>query len=283
MNQRASPSEPPDLTTPDRAHPRTRYRGAFRISLGISALLHVVAIALYPSFFSGIPEADPRFGGYIQPLDPGGTELVNLLELPPDQEPETPPQPEEEPDPEVPVIPIQDPSVGIVAPPGTERPAEGPPGPTAAERIRPRAEDLRFWTPVDPERASLSPEEIMRLRFMAEAEAMNDSAAAAAARAARATDWTYTDEEGKRWGVSPGKLHLGDLTLPLPFGFGAAPGQQERAQDRLWAWDEIETGAARGAVSNSWKERDRAIRDRMNARRNPDTTRTGGGGSSGPN
>jgi hypothetical protein len=118
----------------------------------------------------------------------------------------------------------------------------------------------------------------MRLQLIAELEAMADSAAIAAELERRATDWTYTDEDGKRWGVSPGKIHLGDLTLPVPFGFGMSAYDRERARDRLWAWEEIEQSAARGAVIESWKERDRRIRERLNAERRPDTTRTGGGG-----
>jgi hypothetical protein len=275
MNGRTSPSETPDATFPARVHPRTRYRGAFRISLGISAVIHVLAIALYPSFYSGIPEASQEYGGYLQLLSPQGTELVNLIELPDDQESETPP-PQEEPDPEVPVIPVEIRPTGVVAPPGPERPAEGPPGPTAAERIKPKAGDLRLWAPVDPERTALTKEELMRLQFIAELEAMNDSAAIAAELARRATDWTYTDEEGKKWGVSPGKIHLGDLTLPMPFGFGPSAMQRERAEDRLWAWDEIERGAATGELLRSWKDRDRAIRERMNAQRRADTTGVGG-------
>lgn len=281
MNRRPPPPDSPEITIPDRAHPRARYRGAFRISLAISAVIHLLAIALYPSFFSGIPEAGMQFGGYAQPLAPQGTELVNLVEIPPDQDPDTP-RPPEEPEPEVPVIPMEERRPGILAPPGVEAPVVGPDAPTAAERIRPKAEDLRYWAPIAPERTALTDEEVMRLRLIAELEAMNDSAALAAELARRATDWTYTDEEGKRWGVSPGKLHLGDLTLPLPFGFGASAAQRERDQDRLWAWDEIERGAATGELLRSWKDRDQAIRERMNAERRADTTRAGRGGGIDP-
>jgi len=276
MNGRTSSTESPDSTVPDRPHPRARYRGAFRISLGISAVLHLLAIALYPSFFTGIPQANPEYGGYLQNLSARGTELVNLLELPVEEEPEIPP-PEEVPEPEVPVISTDVLPTGVVAPPGPDQPTEGPPGPTAAERIRPKAGDLRFWAPVDPERTALSREELMRLQLIAKLEVLNDSAALAAELAHRATDWTYTDEDGKKWGVSPGKIHLGDLTIPLPFGFGMSAGQRERAEDRLWAWDEIERGAASGELLRSWKDRDEAIRERMNARRKPDTTGVGGG------
>jgi len=222
-------------------------------------------------------------GGFLQPLTPQGTELVNLLELPAEEDPETPETPEEVPQPEVPVIPVEARPTGVVGPPVPEQPALGPPGPTAAERIRPKEGDLRFWAPVSPERTALSREELMRLRLIAELEAMNDSAAVAAELARRATDWTYTDDEGKSWGVSPGKIHLGDLTLPMPFGFGPSAMQRERAEDRLWAWDEIERGAATGELLRSWKDRDRAIRERMNADRRPDTTRVGGRGPHPPN
>jgi hypothetical protein len=258
-------------------HPRARYRGAFRIGLAISALVHLVAVALYPSFFAGLPEPSFRLSGSARPEAPQGTELVNLRELPADQDPDAPAPPEDEPDVQEPEVPRTTTPAGILDRPGLEAELPGPPGPTAAERLRPRAEDLRFWAPVDPERTAPTPEEIMRLRFVALLETLNDSAAAAAAAAAEATDWTYTDADGKKWGISPGKLHLGDLTLPLP-SFGTSAGQRERAEDRLWAWDAIERGAAAGAVRQSWRDRDREIRERMNAERKPDTTRTGGGG-----
>ena len=284
MNGRIPPSESPDPTFPDRVHPRSRYRGAFRISLGVSAVVHLLAIALYPSFFSGIPEANLEAGGFIQPLGPSGTELVNLLEIPESEDPETPPPPEDEPDPLVPIVPVSVRPQGLDAPSSAlVDPNEGPPGPTAAERIRPKAGDLRFWAPVDPERTALTQEEYMRLRLIAELEAQNDSAALAAERASRSTDWTHTDDEGKKWGVSPGKIHLGDLTLPMPFGFGPNAMQRERAEERLWAWDEIERGSASGELLRSWKARDRAIRERMNAQRKPDTTGVGGGGFHPPN
>ena len=281
MSLRTSPSDVPGVAHPERTHPRDRYRGAFRISLAISAVFHLMAIALYPSFSSGIPEVGLNFGGYLQPLAPPGTELVNLVEVPPDQDPDAPAAPEEEPEPAAPVDPRLASPPGIDVPSGLQLPDRGP---TAAEVLKPRAGDLRYWAPVSSERTALTEEEILRLRFIAQLEAANDSAALAAERANPDTDWTYTDEDGKTWGVSPGKIHLGDITLPMPFGFGASPMQRERAESRLWAWDAIERGAASGAVNNSWKERDRAIRERMNAERKPDTTRTGGGrgGGRGP-
>lgn len=280
MKGRPPPVESDYITIPDRAHPRNRYRYAFRISMAISAVIHLVLIALYPGFFSGIPQIGQAFGGYTQPEIPQGTELVNIVEISPDQEPdfERPPDVSE---PEIPVLPVQAAPTGVDVLPGLEPPVEGPVGPTAAERIRPKAQDLRYWAPVAPERTELTQEQVMRLQLVARLEALNDSLARAEKRAVDAMDWTYTDDEGKQWGVSPGKIHLGDLTIPMPFGFGTSSHQRERAEDRLWAWDEIEAAAARGAVSNSWKERDKAIRERMDARRRGDTIRTGGRGGGG--
>ncbi len=86
-------------------------------------------------------------------------------------------------------------------------------------------------------------------------------------------DLTYTDDEGKKWGVSPGKIHLGDLTLPMPFGFSAPPGSMEEIQGRLWEWDVINRGASSAAARRTWREADEAIRRRKEAARRPDTTR----------
>ena len=97
-------------------------------------------------------------------------------------------------------------------------------------------------------------------------------------------DWTRTDEDGKRWGVSPGKIHLGDVTIPFPYSFSAPPANRDQVGRRVWEWDEIESGAVAGAVRANWKDRAAAIRARKEAERAievarqkakppPDTTR----------
>ena len=243
----------------------------------ISAVLHLVAIALYPSLTRGMPEWFPP---YIDPTAvprPPGMELVNLLELPAPvdtEDPERLDEPEPEPEPEVPEVPE------VVAPPELEVPPTPVPPeeveieelPTAAERLRPRAGDLRLWAPVDPDLAALSEEQLLRLMFAAELEVLGDSLAAAEELARRATDWTYADAEGRKWGVSPGKLHLGDITIPLPFAFGAPPGQRDQVRDRVWEWEQIERGAVTSEILRTLRERDEAIRRRMDAERRADTT-----------
>jgi hypothetical protein len=123
---------------------------------------------------------------------------------------------------------------------------------------------------VDPNLTDLTEEQVYRLRLIAALEAMGDSAAAAEERARAALDWTHTDSEGRKWGVSPGKLHLGDITIPFPFSLSAPP--SSGAQQRIWEWDEIEAGAARGMIRQTLKERAEAIRRRKDAERRADTT-----------
>lgn len=250
---------------------RGGYRKAFWISLGVSTVVHVLAVVLYSNLSIGAPYWAPWEGATGEPLSPEGTELVNLEALPEEEVPEVMP-PEEEPEPQVAEpTPSPGPPGADEASPTREAPP-GPPAPTAAQRLRPRAGDLRLWAPVDPEFTRLSREDLMRILLSAELEDAADSMALAQELAERMTDWTYTDDDGGRWGVSPGKLHLGDITLPLPFGFGAPPMVREQNANRIWAWEDIQRGAASKGVRDYWKERAEAIRARRDAERRPDTT-----------
>ena len=235
----------------------------------ISAVLHLVAIALYPSFSQGIPEWLPIYGGPPRLTAPPGIELVNLAELPPATEVEVPVRDE----PERPVEAVEA-APAAPPPPGPERPGEveAVEGLSAAERLRIQEGDLRLWAPVDPDRLRLTDEQIARIWLLAELEALGDSMALAEELARRGTDWTYTDSLGRRWGVSPGQLHLGDVTIPLPFAFGVPPGRAEQVRNRMWEWDAIERGAASGDILRTWRQRDEQIRRRMEALRRADTT-----------
>ena len=122
----------------------------------------------------------------------------------------------------------------------------------------------------------------MRLTLAGRLEEWADSVAAALAVENALTDWTTTDANGGRWGVSPGKIHLGDITLPMPFYFGGNSWQREQAARRAWEDQDILNGAASAAARASWRERAEAIRRRKDRERRdvevqPDTTR----GSSG--
>jgi hypothetical protein len=136
--------------------------------------------------------------------------------------------------------------------------------------------DARLWT-MAPEAARFTPAQLEQLRVLWAILDMNDSLAAAEATARRMTDWTFTDASGGKWGISEGKIHLGDVTLPLPM-FGAPAGSE--AAERSWVDREIARGAAAAAARANMNERIKAIRERIDrARREreralpPDTTR----------
>lgn len=249
----------------------------------VSALLHGVAILLYPLLVGppgpgGIPSALPA----VQ--DPPGMEVVQLSTAPDEEEPLPAPREPLEEAPSEPA-PVPQEVGGGEAERGdpAEAAPSGRPRRSAAEELRPRASDPRLWADLPDEITDVSPQRMAELRLIWAMESMRDSAAAAAAAAAAATDWTYTDEDGGRWGVSPGKIHLGDLTLPLPFSFGA-PWNSDAAR-RAREDAEINRAAEAAAARETQEERAEAIRERREHQRStpPDTTGgSGGGGGSLP-
>jgi hypothetical protein len=133
---------------------------------------------------------------------------------------------------------------------------------TAAERLAPRVIDPRIWRPMVllPREPRL---EDVQARLAEAMEMLSDSALADAERAMRARDWTVEDADGGRWGISPGKLHLGSVTLPLPIFFPVDMEQQ--ARDRYWA--ELELQFDRAELMESFDVRVRAIRERRDRER----------------
>ncbi|HSH45951.1 MAG TPA: hypothetical protein VK966_08850, partial [Longimicrobiales bacterium] len=143
---------------------------------------------------------------------------------------------------------------------------------TAAERLAPRLVDPRLWRPVILPRTPTFADVQARI---AEAVGMlSDSALAETERAMAATDWTVEDDDGGRWGISPGKLHLGKLTLPLPIAFPPAMTPEDIASEREWY--DIQAQAQRAELLESFEERVKAIRERRErerAERKPDSDR----------
>ena len=103
-------------------------------------------------------------------------------------------------------------------------------------------------------------------------EAYDDSVAAEIIRQAEAMDWTV-GEEGNKWGVSPGRIHLGPITLPLPFYVG--PGRE--SEDMLRDYDAIQRQAGQAGIDETFDDRIKAIREREERAREAakrDTTKT---------
>jgi hypothetical protein len=81
--------------------------------------------------------------------------------------------------------------------------------------------------------------------------------------ARRAMDWTVEGKDGERWGVSPGKLHLGTVTLPLPVQLRGTPDDEEAAR----AWAEAQRHADHARTRSLFDERARALRERRERER----------------
>lgn len=174
-----------------------------------------------------------------------------------------------------PSAPVE-PGEGRAAGQGGAGTGAGGPAPAAAERLRPALRDARLWAPLDRAVNELTAEQRLELELAGRIEEWQDSVAAALAVESGLTDWTRTDSQGRKWGISPGVLHLGGLTLPLPFSFATPIGMRDVERERQWEWREITRAAATGAVHDSWKDRAKAIRerrDRERAQAKPDTTR----------
>lgn len=257
---------------------RARSSRAWWVGGGISVVVHAVVLMLYGGV-AGPPTVSVSPGGASE-TELQGIELLNLavqVDEEPDQEPERPDDPEvrvvQEVEPAPPTV-EEDEERGPVSGDGPgagvgEEEDEMAEGPTAAERLRIRSDgDVRLFAPLANEALGrLSPEQILAAELAWRLRGVNDSLAAIEQRRADATDWTYTDEDGNRWGVSPGKIHLGSITLPLPFAFGINPGRYEDAQEQAWLDAELSRGTARAIVWESLQERARAIRERRDRER----------------
>jgi hypothetical protein len=250
--------------------PRAGYGRALRVGFAISALVHLIALLIYPSL-QRLPA-----GGPVPLLPPIGGEpaqgmtVLRIVTVDATSESERPPEPEQ-------ITPVEQPAEAPAAPDVEERPGTGlvPPGPTVVERLRPFLANPRLWVELDPDLNELTLGQILELELAGRITEWQDSLESAIAAERALTDWTYTDGEGKRWGISEGKIYLGDLALPLPFAFGTPVGKRDEVNRRAWEWEEIQRGAASGAIRGSWKERAEAIRarrDRERARARPDTS-----------
>lgn len=208
--------------------------------------------------------------------EPEGTRIVQLRIVPDEEAPVGAERiPERE---EPPIAPV-------LAPPGTPggmevRPPPETTGrdplPTVGERISPRLGDRRLFAET-PEALPPRPDPltVARDRVADQLAAFNDSAAATAAAAERATDWTVKDGSGGRWGVSPGKIHLGGITLPLPIGFAPPPGRRDEFAERNRRFGDIQSQRGNETTRATAEERIKAIRERADAQR--DSARRAGG------
>ena len=244
-------------------------RGAF----GLSAAIHILGILAYPYLFPSIQPDGVVFRYPSESAEPGGIEVLRIVEVDVAQDPESPEDPEE--------IEVVEAEAAVSEQDFSDAPAIEltRPGLTAAERLRPRLTDRRLWAPLPPEFSRLTLEQREDLAIAGRLAEWIDSVSAEAAAEARFTDWTFTDGDGDRWGISDGQLHLGGVTLPIPV-FAAPP---DAAREYLLQWDEIARQGSAIRIQESVQDRIDAIRARRDRERElererseatNDTTRT---------
>ena len=257
----------------DRAGPPRSGLASRRVlwsAFGLSMTIHILAVGLYPLIFEKISR-DAQF--FFPPVvnGPQGTPVIRLVELDETRNLDSPEDPDE-------IEELEDPAVEAVGPvlEGLPGIVVAPSGPSAADRLRPRLGDARLWRPPPAAFFELSLEQREELIIASRLNEWLDSVRVSQAAEDALTDWTFTDRDGGRWGISPGQIHLGDITLPLPINFGTSVGKRDETNRLVWQWEEIMRQAARSEVEMSWRERSEAIRVRRDAERAaaaPDTTR----------
>jgi hypothetical protein len=235
---------------------RARERRALVAGLTVSLILHLLLVAVAVRFL------DPEIEYVTSPRETTAAEPVGLRAVTIARGEAAPEDP--------PMGPIEQPAAPVAPPSGAPAPAPPPPAdaappgerPGAAQRLTPRMVDPRLWRPmiVLPRQPSFDD---VQDRVAAAIEMLSDSALAEVERAARARDWTVEDASGGRWGVSPGQLHLGSVTLPIPLHFPVdLAGLGHDAQ-----WYELETQLERAEFLENFDTRVRAVRERRDRER----------------
>ncbi|MDH3270078.1 MAG: hypothetical protein OEN56_02025 [Gemmatimonadota bacterium] len=256
----------------DRAWQNSRGLGSPRLratAFTVSAVLHLIAILAYTTMMNVLR---PDAAAFPIPSDTEaeqGIDVIRLVEID-EEDLERPEEPEELDE----VVPPE----ADARPPRIPGPVVGeliPPGPTAAERLRPNRRSVRLWANLPDEFFELTLEEREEILLADRIVEWYDSLSAAQAAEDRLTDWTFRDREGGRWGVADGKIYLGDVALPLPLQFGIPVGKRDVTNYRIWEFEEIERQSQRFLIEQSWKERAAAIRARRDRERAAaiDTTR----------
>lgn len=273
----------------ERRRRERRYRSTLAVGLLLSVLVHAALLLLTRGV--EVPSAPYRAPTTEPEPAPDALVVVQLTEVPDEEAAAEAPRPEprEEPPrrPEetevVEPVPVEPAPERPAAPPERE-PEPRPPAPepeeelSAAERLRPRFGDARLW--VDPRDPTLIGE---RLRRFARADSAVrailrdwlDSLALTEEQRRRALDWTF-EKDGKRWGISPEGLHLGDITIPIPFQLLPEGPRRRELEQALRDLREIQWQDLRGDLDRVMDERRQEMRRRSREeaerRRGSDTT-----------
>jgi hypothetical protein len=249
---------------------------ALKVGLAVSVVVHLVLIGLYGWVFQEIepPSADgpdPR-----RSWEPR-MEMVPLEETPSPATAEPSvdlPARVEEPG-EVDATPVE----GVAAPDVGNRVA------TNAERLEFREGDRRLWLPpvagplsrlerTGAARAEEALRELLRVYL--------DSLALSEEQERRAREWVVRGDGDEKWGISPEGLHLGETTIPIPFGQLFSEGGEKARQARQALRDyemiqqqsmEMEAEAVREDRLEAMRERTREALERIREEEGSDSAR----------
>ena len=224
--------------------------------MGVSLLVHLLLIIFVSRMLYLGERGFFRQPPMVVPL-PEGIEVVDVPPPEPRAPVTEPERPEIRPgEQEVIQVVPGEPEEGVAVTPAPRRQ-------TNAERLRPQYVDPRLWVPY--------PEQPFPAR-VAEAYARADSAVRALLRTwldslslseeerRRATDWTF-GEGDERWGISDKGLHLGDITIPIPFGalFGQSMSPNaQKAREMVRQFNEIRQ---QDIETDIRKEREEALKE----------------------
>lgn len=277
--------EPPRPARVSRRQP-VSYGRVLRWSLGVSVLLHVLLLTLWPPFDReaglrrGAAPADPAPESSrleMRAIVPVPSNDVSadapLLTVPPTQAAaaERLARPETDRDDGVPRALDVRPGG---APGGVSGESESEVEAGARESFRPGFSDGRLY--VDPReiRSERAPDRHAQYmeHLQARIDALNDSTYGRGPD----TDWTHTDSEGRRWGISPEGLHLGGLTIPkplLPLPRSTGRNVEQEA--------ERERARQRGEIIRQEEDRAREEARERSRKAAEERRKRGGGGGSG--
>lgn len=264
----------------------SRYRRAFRVGLAVSLLAHLAVLFLLGRQLR-MPDAGYDEARRPEPTPPPGLRITRVRvqereEVEPVPAPPPPVRPEPEPE-----------EAEQEEPPAEEAEPTPTPGEEAAEErpvsnldaLTPREGDPRLWREFwdeDVARRYLGRGTRADSALRAILGQYLDSLRLSEEQLRRARDWTWTDGDGERWGISPEGIHLGDVTIPLPVGQFLQPtGPKRRELEReLRHLRQIRRQEAIDAAQETREERIEAMEERAREERegaSPDSTGDGGG------
>ena len=154
--------------------------------------------------------------------------------------------------------------------------------------IRPSYTDPRLWLPAGPVVSApmrpLTRAESLQTLLADKIRMFNDSAAAVPVERAPG-DWTFTDKNGRKWGVDQKFIRLGKFSIPtavlgmLPLNVQANPVQLERQRAMNEMTREINDQAARYDRDQSFRAAVKALRERKDKERKEAAAKAGASSS----